>query len=865
MKFVIKVFLSLFLIIGTVAYAADTASILPPAKTTFIDQNGKPLTSGSVEFFIPGTSTHKTTWQDAAETSPNLNPVILDNAGRALILGSGAYRQVVKDRNNLVIWDQVTASGSGGSGGSTVGDGLAVGSILPWSGFVAPNNYVFTYGQELVRASFSALLANLTLIQNVTCVSGNTTLNTIAATEQLNLGAAIEAACVPAGSVILSKTGSTVTLNNAALVSTTTSATFFPYGNGNGLTTFNVPDYRGYVLPGRCNMGGSSCSVVQSGYYLGEPNALGGVGGGQNQTLNASQLPNHIPYSLNVVANAAYVAGNTAGTFTITAGAGTTIPVGNLTPGYTLSGFVNPTGGDNPHTIIPPSKTVNYIIKINPDTNLSVARCADITDAGTGCTANTGTSGHTIPFLDGANTWSTNQVFGNVSIAGGSITGMPNPSTSSDVANKAYVDSVATGLNILAPSTLASAAVLPNTPTYANGALGVGATLTAGSNTTLTVDGTAAPLNTIVLVKDQASAFQNGIYKVTTAGSGAAAWILTRATYFDQAAEMKAGSYTLITGGATNAGASYTLQTAVTTVGTDALNWVLFNKSVANVVGSGASTVGDIPAINDTTTTSIVSSGYNSSQIPGVIPASSNVTISNASPAVVTWALHGRSANDTIYFCTTSALPSPLVPCVVPSGSITPYTYSNNPTVYYVIGSSIAANTFQIATSIANAKAGTAVNTTTVGSGTHTAYANHTACAGCIGEYIYKTTSISNANVPNNADTVFTSITLTPGLWKVGGNAGVFGTPSGASTAVFVTSHFSYGIGITTICTTPYCGTTDWHADLNNPNGALYTFNETIVPVTVTSVVNAVCEPVWTGAGVPTATCYGELHAVRIH
>lgn len=151
------------------------------------------------------------------------------------------------------------------------------------------------------------------------------------------------------------------------------------------------------------------------------------------------------------------------------------------------------------------------------------------------------------------------------------------------------------GLNVLAPTALATAAVLPNTPTYANGTAGVGATLTAGSNTTLTVDGTAAPLNTVILVKNQASAFQNGVYTVTQAGSGSVPWILTRATYFDQAAEMKASSYTFITGGSTNLNSSYVLQAAVTTVGTDPLNWALFTAQggVTSLGGAaGALTLG---------------------------------------------------------------------------------------------------------------------------------------------------------------------------------------------------------------------------------------------------------------------------------
>ncbi len=179
-----------------------------------------------------------------------------------------------------------------------------------------------------------------------------------------------------------------------------------------------------------------------------------------------------------------------------------------------------------------------------------------------------------------------------VAVTGGTVTGMPTPVNPTDVAIKSYVDATASGLNILAPSTLATAAILPNTPTYANGTLGVGATLTAGSNTTLTVDGTAAPLNTVVLVKNQAAPAQNGIYKVTTAGDGSNAWVLTRATYFDQAAEMKAGSYTFVTTGSTNINTSYTLQAAVTTVGTDPLNFVQFSSGSSGTVTSAAIAAG---------------------------------------------------------------------------------------------------------------------------------------------------------------------------------------------------------------------------------------------------------------------------------
>lgn len=85
-----------------------TATLLPNAKTQFLDQNGKPLVAGQVFFYIPNTSTKKDTYQDPAQTILNTNPVVLDMYGQALIWGTGTYRQVVYDQFGNLIWDQIT-------------------------------------------------------------------------------------------------------------------------------------------------------------------------------------------------------------------------------------------------------------------------------------------------------------------------------------------------------------------------------------------------------------------------------------------------------------------------------------------------------------------------------------------------------------------------------------------------------------------------------------------------------------------------------------------------------------------------------------------------------------------------------------
>ena len=88
---------------------------------------------------------------------------------------------------------------------------------------------------------------------------------------------------------------------------------------------------------------------------------------------------------------------------------------------------------------------------------------------------------------------------------------------------------------------------------------------------------------------------------------------------------------------------------------------------------------------------------------------SATVTVTIASPGVFTWTGHTLQPNDPIKLFTTVALPTGLTAGT--HGLVTAGT------VYYVVGASITANTFQVSTT----PGGTAVNTSGSQSGTHTA------------------------------------------------------------------------------------------------------------------------------------------------
>src|SRR5210317_1764063 len=157
--------------------------------------------------------------------------------------------------------------------------------------------------------------------------------------------------------------------------------------------------------------------------------------------------------------------------------------------------------------------------------------------------------------------------------------------TTDSLANKAYVDQVAQGLDTKPSTKAGSTANL--TATYSNGTAGVGATLTNSSTqAALTLDGVTLVVADRVLIKDQTTATQNGIYVVTTVGDGSSNWVLTRATPEDQPAELSGGAFVFVEQGTLNANNGYVFtHTGNPTFGTTDLD-------VAQFSGAGQITAG---------------------------------------------------------------------------------------------------------------------------------------------------------------------------------------------------------------------------------------------------------------------------------
>ena len=163
---------------------------------------------------------------------------------------------------------------------------------------------------------------------------------------------------------------------------------------------------------------------------------------------------------------------------------------------------------------------------------------------------------------------------------------------SQSLANKAYVDQVAQGLDTKPSCRAGTTADL--SATYNNGSSGVGATLTASSNGAIVVDGVSLSVDDRLLVKNQTTAAENGIYSVSTQGDGSTAFVLTRATPEDQPSELSGGAFVFVEEGTANADNGYVFtHTGAPTFGTTALDVAQFSGAGQIDAGAALSKTGN--------------------------------------------------------------------------------------------------------------------------------------------------------------------------------------------------------------------------------------------------------------------------------
>ena len=249
------------------------------------------------------------------------------------------------------------------------GSSLPAGIEVDWPGLVAPTGWYLEYGQTENRAANPNLLAALAPTFACVITSGSNAITGISSTDGWYTGMPIESAGFPSGTTITVTSSTTATASvNATAASSAMQV--FPWGNGDGATTFNMPDGRGYVYAGKDNMGGTPVNRLTTAQF-GDATILGKTGGNQGVTLTQAQLSVALGTAASTVSDpghghsGAFLALGTqssaGGSYTM--GDVTVRNTGQSATGISVATTITNAAGGNAHSNVQPTSIRNKIIK----------------------------------------------------------------------------------------------------------------------------------------------------------------------------------------------------------------------------------------------------------------------------------------------------------------------------------------------------------------------------------------------------------------------------------------------------------------------------------------------------------------------
>lgn len=173
---------------------------------------------------------------------------------------------------------------------------------------------------------------------------------------------------------------------------------------------------------------------------------------------------------------------------------------------------------------------------------------------------------------------------------------LPNGTTAADqtqgdnsgkISNTKYVDlAVSNALAATNPAVaVSSASTASLTGTYANGSAGIGATFTVTATGAFTLDGVSiSAIGQRVLLKNQSSGFQNGVYTATVVGATGVSPVFTRASDYNTPSNINSTGAVPVQSGTANVSTSWLLTSSVTTLGTDAITFTQFTINPSSLV-----------------------------------------------------------------------------------------------------------------------------------------------------------------------------------------------------------------------------------------------------------------------------------------
>ena len=162
---------------------------------------------------------------------------------------------------------------------------------------------------------------------------------------------------------------------------------------------------------------------------------------------------------------------------------------------------------------------------------------------------------------------------GTVDVSSARITSVATPTGGTDAANKNYVDAQLQGLDVKNSVRVATTANGTLSSAFANGQ---------------TVDGVTLATNDRILIKDQSTGSENGIYTVNASGAP------TRATDFDADSEVTGGTFFFVEEGTVNADNGFVMTNdGSVTVGTTALVFTQFSGAGQVIAGAALTKSGN--------------------------------------------------------------------------------------------------------------------------------------------------------------------------------------------------------------------------------------------------------------------------------
>lgn len=179
-----------------------------------------------------------------------------------------------------------------------------------------------------------------------------------------------------------------------------------------------------------------------------------------------------------------------------------------------------------------------------------------------------------------------------VSLNGQKLTNLASGTGPNDAVTRGQLDAVSAGLDVKASVRAASTANVAVTYSATGGTSGRGQ-ITAAPNV---LDGVTLANNDRILLKDQTDGAQNGLWVVTTAGTGANG-VWDRASDFDSDVEVGGGAFTFVSEGSENADSGWVLTTndPITIGGGTgtALVWAQFSGAGQITPGEGLTKTGN--------------------------------------------------------------------------------------------------------------------------------------------------------------------------------------------------------------------------------------------------------------------------------